>query len=180
MIYIITDTHWNHTDQMIAYCGRPKDYNELLWRSLEELKDDDMLIHLGDICIGKDQQVHDRLKEFKFKKILVKGNHDHKSSSWYRKNGWDFVCKEFKDTLFGKNILFSHKPRPWDGEYDINIHGHFHNSLPRLLAGEWKVDGEKERNEQDLVSYLDKGEHKLLALEYEGYKPIKLDKFINN
>lgn len=166
MIYLISDTHWNHTAQMIAYCGRPENYNELLWKSLEDLQDDDILIHLGDICIGKDSQVHSRLQEFKFKKILVKGNHDKKSNTYYQKNGWDFVCEEFKDTLFGKNILFSHKPKVWDGEYDINIHGHFHNSDYR-------------KNDPELAK-VKGNRHKLFALEYNGYKPIKLDKFINN
>ena len=163
-IYIISDTHFNHTDQMIAYCGRPEDYNERLWNSLKIINDDDILIHLGDICIGKDSYVHNKLQEFKFGKILVRGNHDRKTNTWYLNNGWDFVCEEFKDTLFGKNILFSHKPKPWDGEYNINIHGHFHNSDYR-------------RNEPELFKIVN-GYHKLFALEYNDYKPIKLDKFI--
>jgi calcineurin-like phosphoesterase family protein len=149
---------------MIAYCGRPEDYNERLWNSLKIINDDDILIHTGDICIGKDSYVHNKLQEFKFRKILVKGNHDRKTNTWYLNNGWDFVCEEFKDTLFGKNILFSHKPRPWDGEYDINIHGHFHNSDYR-------------RNDPELFKIVN-GYHKLFALEYNDYKPIKLDKFI--
>ena len=77
----------------------------------------------------KDDIVHKFIvDELKCKKILVKGNHDSKSNSWYLEHGWDFVCEEFKDTLYGKNILFSHYPKVWDGVYDLNIHGHFHNS----------------------------------------------------
>jgi len=165
MTYIIADTHFNHTDQMIAYCGRPENYNELLWKSFEDLQDDDIFIHLGDICIGKDSQVHDKLQEFKFRKILVRGNHDRKTNTWYLNHGWDFVCEQFKDTLYGKNILFSHKPKAWDGEFEINIHGHFHNSDYR-------------RTDPELAK-IKTGYHKLLSLEYEGYKPIKLDKFVN-
>lgn len=51
MIYIITDTHFNHS-AMIPYCGRPENFDELIWKGLDQLKDDDILIHLGDICIG--------------------------------------------------------------------------------------------------------------------------------
>lgn len=160
-IYIISDTHFNHTDKMIEYCGRPENYNELIWKNLKQLKDDDILIHLGDVCIGKDREVHKKLQEFKFKKILVRGNHDKKSNSWYLNNGWDFVCEEFKDTLFGKNILFSHMPKVWDGVYDLNIHGHFHNSDHR-------------RQEPELFK-IKNGYQKLFALEYTNYKPINLN-----
>ena len=162
--YIISDTHFNHNKPMIEWCGRPKDFNDILWKNLNLIGDNDMLIHLGDICIGKDLETHDKLSKFKFKKILVKGNHDRKSNNWYLEHGWDFVCEEFKDSFFGKNILFSHMPRVWDGVYDINIHGHFHNSDHR-------------RHEPELLK-IENGYQKLYAPEYENYYPLNLEKFI--
>jgi calcineurin-like phosphoesterase family protein len=155
--YIISDTHFNHK-QMVEYCGRPENFNEIIWKNLEQLNDNDILIHLGDICIGGNKEVHERLSKFKFKKILVKGNHDHKSNTWYLEHGWDFVCEEFKDTLYGYNIVFSHKPVVWDVQYDINIHGHFHNSKQ-----------EPKNKYQELYSP-----------ELQDYKPVELEKFINN
>ena len=163
-IYIISDTHFNHNKPMIEWCGRPENFNELLWKGLEQLPSDCLLLHLGDICIGGDQEVHERLAKLPYKKILVKGNHDSKSNAWYLSHGWDFVCEEFKDTYFGKNILFSHMPKVWDGIYDIDIHGHFHNSDHRIQEPE--------------LFKIKNGYQKLYAPEYQHYLPVNLEKFI--
>jgi len=171
-IWIISDTHFNH-DKMVDYCNRPKNFEELIIKNLEVIKVEDILIHLGDVCFGNDKENNKKLTQLKCKKWLVKGNHDKKSNKWYLENGWDFVCESFSDNYFGKKILFSHCPMPAE-KYDLNIHGHFHNALPRLLRGEWKVEGEKERNEQDLLNLLN-GKHKLVALEETNYKPILLN-----
>jgi len=175
-IYITTDTHFDHAN-MIKYCGRPENFNEIIWKGLEQIKNNDILIHLGDFCIGNDVENHFHLRGLllKCKKILVRGNHDRKSDSWYLKHGWDFVCEQFRNTYFGQDILFSHTPKP-DSGYDINIHGHFHNQLPRLLKGEWAVDDEEKRNHYDLKALNPKS--KLLALEETNYQPVNLEKFI--
>ena len=161
--YIITDTHFNHTEKMTEYCKRPKDYNELIWKGLDTLNHTDVLIHLGDICIGNDAEIHGHLQYMTFKKILIRGNHDKKSNSWYLEHGWDFVCEQFMNTYFGKKILFSHFPIE-DCGYDINIHGHFHNSDHR-------------RHEPELVA-VKNDKQKLLVLEDVNYKPVNLEKFI--
>jgi len=62
--------------------------------------------------------------------------------------------------VFGKTILFSHKPQP-DGDYDINIHGHCHSN-------ERKIEFEPDMHPKQ----------KLLAIENTDYLPIKLEKFI--
>ena len=176
-IYLTTDTHFYHSN-MIKYCKRPIGFTEIVGLNLLDVgfKEDDVLIHLGDICIGFDQKVHDLyIKPLKCKKWLVKGNHEHKSDNWYLNNGWDFVCKRFENKYFGKNILFSHSPQE-DNGFDFNIHGHFHNTLFRLLQGNWIVEDEKERNEKDLKVLTKK--HKLLALEYTDYKPVLLEHFL--
>lgn len=155
-IYIISDTHFNHTRQMIEYCQRPVNYEELLVKNLSTLTEKDILIHLGDISIGKDAFIHETIiKPLKCKKILVRGNHDKKSNSWYLRNGWDFVCEEFVDTLFGRTILFSHEPASHNGCV-LNIHGHLHNKPT------------------DLPEYF-----KLYSAENEKYKPVDLEKFIS-
>lgn len=174
-IYLITDTHFNH-DKMVEYCGRPQNFDELIWESLLNLPKNCILIHLGDICIGNDVFIHDCIKDLPYKKILVRGNHDRKSNNWYLEHCWDFVCDKFQDTYFGKKIMFSHVPAIDDGGFDINIHGHFHNTLHRLLEGKYVVDGEKERNERDLRVLTPK--HKLLAIEYTDYKPVLLETLI--
>jgi len=186
-VYLITDTHFSHTEKMMLYCNRPKDYEDRIIEGISKLKEEDILIHLGDVCIG-DDKYNNRLfcEKCKARKILVKGNHDKKSNRWYLEHGWDFVCYKFQDKFFGKTILFSHQPQRYEsdlvntqygaGNFDINIHGHFHNTLHRLLEGRYLVEGEKERNKEDLMVLT--GFHKLLAIEYTNYKPISLEKFL--
>ena len=174
-IYLITDTHFNHK-KMVEYCGRPENFDELIYKGLKEMQGCDLLIHLGDICIGGDLETHYHLNGIlKCKKILVKGNHDKKSNQWYLDNGWNFVCNSFRDNLFGKDILFSHEP-DITGNYDINIHGHLHNNLPRLLRKEFVNETEEERNIKFLYKLTDK--NKLLAIENTNYKPINLETFL--
>lgn len=163
-IWLTTDTHFGH-EAMIEYCGRKEGFEEEILCNLEKfLHGGDLLIHLGDFCIGADEYWHEKFMSLPGKKFLVKGNHDHKSNSWYFAHGWDFVCDQFRDRYFGKNILFSHIPQPWDGWHDVNVHGHFHNSDHRRMEPElWEI-----RN----------GYQKLLAIEYTDMKPVKLEDFI--
>lgn len=162
-IWLIADTHFNHP-QMIRDCGRPHDFEERIWKELSGIPEQDILVHLGDICIGEDKNIHDRLRQYKFTKILVKGNHDNKSNNWYLNHGWDFVCKQFTDRYFKKRILFSHEPRAEEENYDLNIHAHFHNISEAY-------------HEEELVA-VKNDKQKLLALEYIGYNPILLERFI--
>lgn len=183
-IYLITDTHFGH-EKMQIYCNRPKGFEELIIRNLMQVKPD-ILIHLGDFCIGGDEYWHEKfMGVVNCKKWLIRGNHDRKSNAWYLSHGWDWVGHKFQDRFLGKNIMFSHSPvrytdmqsALWGSDsFDINIHGHFHNNLHRLLEGIFVVEGEKERNEIDLANLTPR--HKLLAIEETDYKAVSLDKFI--
>jgi calcineurin-like phosphoesterase family protein len=160
--YIISDTHLGHAE-IIGYCGRPDNHEKLIVESMNLISDRDCLIHLGDICIGNDSDWHDCIKHLKCRKILTKGNHDSKSYSWYMEHGWDFVCDVFKLKYCGKIICFSHKPQPWDGDWEINIHGHLHNL------------GHRDNEYKNLKQW-----HRLYAPELMGYRPIELSKFIQS
>jgi len=161
-VWIITDTHFNHR-KMVEYCTRPENFDELIWKRLKIINENDLLIHLGDICIGKDNEVHAHLNGLlRCKKILVKGNHDKNSNNWYLRNGWDFVCNTFSDYYFGKNILFSHIPHK-DIGYDINIHGHCHTT-PRTK------DNNPDMNDKQI----------LLAIENTNYQPVLLNTLISS
>lgn len=161
--YIITDTHFSHA-KMINENIRPADYEERIAKGLSKLTEDDTLIHLGDICMGKDAYVHEKyIKPLKCKKILIKGNHDGKSVSWYLNHGWDWVCKQMYDVYFGERILFSHVPKPKQDRYDFNIHGHLHEGIHR---------------HSEVSEFYNKKFNKLIALENDGYNPISLKSFI--
>lgn len=178
-IWLTTDTHFGH-DKLVEYANRPENHSELILQNLKKsLRDGDILIHLGDFCIGNDETWHARFfgELPEITRVLVRGNHDNKSDSWYLNHGWDFVCDKFQNKYFGKNIVFTHIPVKDDGEFDFNVHGHFHNNLHRLLQGDYRVEGEKERNMVHISLLTPK--HKLLAIENTNYMPVLLKNFIN-
>lgn len=164
MIYICSDTHFLH-QALVTQGLRKEGFEEKVFNHLKNLTEEDVLIHLGDVCLGNDKFAHDTyIRPLRCKKWLVRGNHDHKSNSWYLDNGWDFVCHNFSDTYFGQYITFSHKPRSIGLKIDLNIHGHFHNSEHR-----WQ--------EPKLLDRLTE-RHRLFSLEESNYQPILLDTFI--
>lgn len=136
-IFAISDTHFGH-DELVKY-GRPVNFSSKILTHIKK-QSGDVLIHCGDFCIGDDIKWHDlfmsNTKNFK-KRILIRGNHDNKSYSWYYKHGWDFVCDEIKLKMFGKVVLFTHKPIPREDkkEVQINIHGHLHGNDHRANEG---------------------------------------------
>ena len=169
MIYwIITDTHLGHdkpTSPMITECGRPENFSKKILKNLlNTVTVEDIVIHLGDICIGDEEKWHNKLAEvIDCKRWLIRGNHDKKSDKWYLDHGWNFVADYIQLDKYGKKILLSHKPVA-DCGYDINIHGHFHNSDFR-------------RYEPELVA-IKNDKQFLLALEYTNYMPTNLERII--
>lgn len=157
--WIVTDTHFDH-DQIIEYCGRPANFAELILKRLKSrVMPGDVVIHLGDICIGSDEVWHQRLMSgLVGKKWLVKGNHDKKTNSWYLNHGWDFVADSMKIRLFGLDIVLSHIPVA-DNGFDLNIHGHFHNS-------------DHHRHEPELQA-VKTAKHRLVFMEHD-YHPLNL------
>ncbi len=163
-IFVISDTHFGH-DKLVELSGRPVDFTGKIFNNLSK-QAGDLLIHCGDFCIGNDDMWHDRFsnytKDFK-KKILIRGNHDNKSDSWYYDHGWDFVCTEFSNEYFGKRLLFTHKPVPLYEYIDFNIHGHMH--------------GNKHRHTNEIDRWYG-NKHIDLAPEIRDYKAVNLEKLL--
>ena len=175
-IWIISDTHFGHF-KMTEYCGRPYNLSFILLANIKSIvQPGDTLIHLGDFCIGKDKDWAEQYRNATVgvNKILILGNHDKQTPNWYLSNGFNSVCEQMSGHYYGKFVTFSHRPIP--NVQNINIHGHMHNHLPRLLRKEWAVPDEEERNREDLAGL--NGNHKLVSMELEGYLPIPLDKFL--
>lgn len=150
MLWVITDTHFNHT-AMIRSCSRPENFTDIICENWKKMvSPTDTVIHLGD-CAWRPEGM-ERLLNLPGKKILVRGNHDDRSLEKYMAMGWDFACDSIVMKLGGVIILFSHKPR-WNHKADINIHGHFHDL----------------HREDFSRLYLP------LSLESMGYKPIALN-----
>ena len=153
--WIITDTHFGH-EAMHHYCDRPEGFEKLIFDNLRHFTNkDDVLIHLGDFCIGVDYIWHEQfMKVCHCKKWLIKGNHDSKTNSWYMKHGWDFVADEVRLKMYGKTVILTHRPIDVHGENTVNIHGHFHNT---------------DHHPKEIRS----AKNKLVYIEH-AYRPIKL------
>lgn len=163
-IYVITDTHFNH--KKLIEWGRPIDFEAQILTNLKKtVKPGDIIIHLGDVCIGRDNYWHLMFQSVLFgtKRILVRGNHDGKSDSWYMDHGWNFVCNSFKGRYFGKNILFTHRPHSKNEGIDINLHGHLHGNGHRLAE------------ENALI----KGYNYDCAPDLHNFKPLLLNSLVN-
>ena len=150
MIYLITDTHLGHKN-MIQSCGRPENFtNQILKNCQKMISKDDLLIHLGDVAWY--EEVMQRFVKMPGRKILIRGNHDKKSTMHYMQAGFTLVVDEMTMTLNGMKVLFSHAP-VYGHSADINIHGHQHDL----------------HYEDQFHRYWP------LSLEHMGYKPIALD-----
>lgn len=128
--WITTDTHLGHY-KLTEICSRPENFSDLIikrWKT--KVAPEDWVIHLGDLCWP---DYYDQLKDLPGHKILVRGNHDTKSNTWYENRGFDLVCERLVMKLEGLKILFTHEPVIFHDQ-DINIHGHLHNMEHRIYS----------------------------------------------
>lgn len=172
--WLISDTHFNHT-RLEEWGGRSGDWQEQLWSGIEAIPSGDTLIHLGDICIGNDEEIHDRiikagLREYgeeperNVRQILVRGNHDNKSLSWYNER-WDFVCDGLELLYNGHYLHLTHRPARPQGNTTWNIHGHTHGNMHR---------------DEEYCDFYSKEYHIDISPEIVGYKPVRLDTLLKN
>lgn len=155
--WITTDTHFNHKS-MIIQKWRPEDYEDRIIKNWARLvMEGDVVIHLGDVILGRNGDLKDILEALPGEKFLVRGNHDHESNMWYMRNGFRWAAQGL---LYG-GVWFTHAPQTNlpDGAL-LNVHGHLHD--------------QDHRGGTDSLP-----EHcKLLALEKTDYCPVEFDDFV--
>jgi len=163
--YVCADLHLGHK-KLAQELDRPDNVEQIIFSNIRKVEEHSILINLGDVAFGKEHEWHLCLRDrTKAKSILVLGNHDKRTLSWYYNHGWDFVCSRFDLFIFGQRIAFSHRPVIDDGSFDLNVHGHFHNCLFKF----W---------ESDLVNRLT-DKHVLIKMEH-SYAPFNLQHVIAN
>ena len=133
MIYLISDTHFDH-ENIIRYCKRPfksvQEMNETIvknWNSI--VGSEDIVYHLGDFSLGKKVDAIGIAKRLKGIKYLIRGNHDKWSTKAYEEMGFN-VLDDSLVRLDEYKLLLSHVPAQ-DIEVPegyINVHGHIHNN----------------------------------------------------
>ena len=110
-VFVISDTHWGHSALSDKFKERPTDFEVRISQNWQRMiKTDDLVIHLGDVLFGNRSDWSSILTSLPGRKILVMGNHDKRTISWYMANGFEFCCESFHWQMYGLNILFSHKP----------------------------------------------------------------------
>lgn len=172
--YLISDTHLKH-EAMKTYCLRPSNFTELIHKNvMNTVKAEDLLIHLGDVGIGKYEDWQWMVETWPCKKILVRGNHDENHScSWWMDHGFTFAC----DSMIYRGAWLTHHPADaLPAGTSVNIHGHLHN----IWHGFHKnaTDGSVE-SEVYNTKHLKYPWQRLFAIEYTKYFPIEFDKFIS-
>jgi hypothetical protein len=154
--FLIADTHWGHTI-IQKHCRRPANVDKIICENWNRLVGpDDFVLHLGDVAFSFID-----LKEWMSKlngiKVLVRGNHDPHTVSWYMRNGFSFAC----DGLILGGIFYTHGPSPvLPNKARLNVHGHIHNTQPR--------------------GYRRYPYCRLFALEYENYEPKLIPSFLRS
>jgi len=157
--WLITDTHFNH-DRMVGF-GRPPDYESRLVANLRNVvSEQDVLIHLGDVILYNPNQIGLFLGRVPGRKILVRGNHDKKSNSWFMRNGFDFVA----DMIVLGEVIYSHSPvQHFPDGVRWNVHGHFHDN---------------DHRHEESAGWYDPVRHLKLAVEDTDYKPVNAQEWI--
>ncbi len=146
-VFFTSDTHFGHAN-VLKFCPDTrmnlKDIDEaderLITNWNNQVGDNDIVFHLGDVAFNPSQPIAEILKRLKGKIYLIAGNHDKKD--YLKRTGrFEGIYDYLKLKLTGidqKFILFHYPIYSWDLRHygSIHLHGHTHGNLPR-----WEADG---------------------------------------
>ena len=136
--YAISDLHFGHS-RIIEFERTEfktiQEHDEHIiqkWNSV--VGKDDTVFVLGDVSLSDQKNdVSEKLSRLNGHKILVMGNHDHCTKTFYRNSGFEDVND---GPIFIQNgkIILSHEPakEAYENPYAINIYGHLHGSYVNL------------------------------------------------
>jgi len=134
-----SDTHFGHAN-IIKYCDRPfKDIDrmdEVLIKNWNaRVKENDLVIFLGDFCFRGDLRAEDYLHRLNGHITFIKGNHDYKNSLNTR-------ILSLLLNISGLTVYCTHNPKNFRSKYSINLVGHVHEK--------WKIQ-KRGRNKKVLL-----------------------------
>lgn len=152
-IYVISDTHFNHTNILKFTDADGKLFRGDLFKDTDEMNEymvgkwnetvtpEDHVYHLGDVYFGSKEKADLLLSRLNGKKRLVLGNHD---------DGKDPVLqKHFQKIMVWRkwpeyDCILSHCPLHSSnlyGKVSINVHGHIHqNQAPSNIHVNMSVE----------------------------------------
>ncbi|MGA2490670.1 MAG: metallophosphoesterase [Anaerolineales bacterium] len=127
--WLIADTHFFH-ENIGLYCTRPDGWQDLIiqnWNSF--IKPSDIVFHIGDLALGKKENIENLVPLLNGKLYLMRGNHDRRGAAFYRSLGITLVKDPYYlDHSSGLRLVFSHRPIVPLSPGVFNLHGHIHNN----------------------------------------------------
>lgn len=128
-IWFTSDFHFGHKN-VIKYCDRPfsnlSEMNSKLIKNYNKLiSDEDIVYILGDISFLNTKSTTEIIKSLNGYKFLIKGNHDPKTNTGYRKMG--FIEVYDRPILIQNKYILSHEPINQGSKDFVNIYGHLHD-----------------------------------------------------
>jgi len=134
--WVLGDSHFLH-DNILDYEAEARqalgrDHNLVMierWR--EVVGEDDVVLHLGDLALGRKDDFAEIAAQLPGHKYMLKtGNHDRRSRAWYAEHGFTLI-PEFSVDYAGWKVKVTHRP---DDERKfvcypkhLNVHGHVHS-----------------------------------------------------
>lgn len=151
MIYFISDTHFGHSNILRFErheFNNIEEHDNYIISKLKKLSQEDILYHLGDFAFHS-PQILEEWKKLKFRKYLIKGNHD--KNNRLLKDNFDGIFDY--PIYFQKRIVLSHYPVPVSNGM-MNLHGHLHSGAN--------------------LGFLDKENYLNVNVYLNNYEPISL------
>ena len=134
-IWLVSDTHFFHAN-IAEYCSRPDGWQNLILENWNRfILPGDTVFHLGDLALGKKENLQALAPLLNGNLFLMRGNHDRCGSAFYESLGIKLV----KDPYWleygsGLKLVFSHRPIVPLLPGMLNLHGHIHNNTAPELS----------------------------------------------
>jgi len=198
-IFFYADPHFCH-EEIIEYCKRPfvnvEEMNETLIKNYNYLvKENDIVYFLGDVGFDKYDNLKVVFSRLKGKKLLVKGNHDKASKSFYRNLGF-FDVVDSARVAIGKNIKINlqHYPsRNLKETLEVCKCYFFNDEKKRPIKARWnRVKKELKRYKDFHQSkkyitahghvherFLKRGRNINCSVDVWNFYPVPIDEFLN-
>lgn len=155
-IWFTADFHFGHNN-IIEYAKRPfkttTEMNNTLIKNFNKtVGKNDVVYILGDISFLNTISTTEIIKSLNGFKFLIKGNHDHKTNSGYRKMGFMEVYNH--PIILDNQYILSHEPISGNTGHLLNIHGHTHNVVPNTNLDKFCVSVEMTDYKPVELSYI--------------------------
>lgn len=170
--WVIADTHFFH-DNIIIYQNRPEDHDDIMLENwINMVRPSDVILHLGDLALTNAETMRILCAHLPGKKYLIRGNHDQRTDTFYRKNNFEVINEPVIYYSKIATLLFTHRALRKNEYPDIyypappyNVHGHSHRKT---------VD----QYDTYLEEYSHRSRYINISVELTDYKPVRISQIL--